>query len=350
MLGADIRFIQNAGVKIRTGVRIGKDISFDDLMDDYKAVFIATGAHQSRKMNIPNEDADGVLDAMEFLKQVNLQEPVKIGRRVGIIGGGNAAIDAARVAMRAEGCETSLVIYRRSREEMPAFKEEVDGALAEGVEFQFLTAPVRILADGGKLTGVECLRMTLEEPDESGRRKPVPVEGSQFTIALDALVVAVGEVPDVRFIGRGHEVQLTTRGTTAVFEDTLATGMPGVFAGGDVVTGPDTVINAMAAGKLAAEMIDKHVRGEPVVREYGLLRPSTYVPPIALTEEEMLTAERPPTLSLPIEQRYQSSAEVDLTLTEETAVREARRCLRCDLQVKDAGQQLIQLHPQNIEN
>jgi NADPH-dependent glutamate synthase beta subunit-like oxidoreductase len=274
---------------------------------------------------------------------------LEIGRRVGIVGGGNAAVDAARVALRMKDCEQVLLLYRRSRAEMPAFQEEVEGALAEGVEFQFLTAPVRILADNGKLTGVECVRMALGEPDESGRRKPVPLEGSQFVIALDTLLVAIGEQPDVAFLGRGHEIELSTRGTTTVCEDTLATTRPGVFAGGDVVTGADTVINAMAAGKLAAEMIDKHIRGQPLVREYGFLRPSTYVLPVPLTEEELQNAERPVMPSLPVEQRQGTFAEVDQTLTEEMAVREARRCLRCDLQTEEAQRQLVQLQQQKTE-
>ena len=343
MLDADIQYIKNSGVKIRTGVRIGRDIAFEDLLDGHRAVFIATGAHKSRKMNIPGEEAAGVMDAMEFLRHVNLKEPLDIGGRVAVVGGGNAAVDAARVALRINDCRQVLVLYRRSRAEMPAFPEEVEDAIAEGVEFQFLAAPVRILATGGKLTGVECVRMALGEPDESGRRRPVPLESSQFTIPLDTLLVAVGEQPDVAFLGRGHEIEISTHGGTTVCADTLATSMPGVFAGGDVVTGADTVINAMAAGKLAAEMIDKHVRGEPLVRQYGFLRPSTYVLPVPLTEEELETAERPAMPGLPLDERRGSFAEVDRTFTEEMAVAEARRCLRCDLQSEDAQRQLVQL-------
>ncbi|MHB1037380.1 MAG: NADH-ubiquinone oxidoreductase-F iron-sulfur binding region domain-containing protein [Pirellulales bacterium] len=346
MLDADLQHIKNAGVTIRTGVRIGTDIPFDDLVDNYRAVFIATGAHESRKLGIANEDAHGVMDAMEFLRRVNLKEPVRIGRRVGVIGGGNAAIDAARVALRIPGCEEVLLIYRRGRAEMPAFRDEVEGAAAEGVGFQFLTAPVKVLADRGKLTGLECVRMALGEPDESGRRKPVRVEGSEFSIPLDTLLVAVGEEPSVGFLGRGHELQVATRGSTLVCDDSLATSVRGVFAGGDVVTGPDTVLGAMAAGKLAAEMIDKHLRGQPLVREYGFLRPSTYVPPVSLTEEELQVSERSVVPPLPVEQRRGSFAEVDLVLTEEMAVREARRCLRCDLQSEDAKRQLVLLEAQ----
>ena len=342
-LDADIQHIRNAGVKIRTGVRVGKDILFEDLVASHKAVFIATGAHESRKLNIPNEDAQGVMDALEFLARVNLKKEVQLGRRVGIIGGGNAAVDAARVALRMPGCGRVVIIYRRSRAEMPAFKDEVEGAVEEGVELQFLTAPLAIVARGGKLAGLECTRMELAEPDESGRRKPVPVEGSQLVIELDTLLVAVGEKPDARFLGRGHQIEVSTRDNTVVCEDTLATSLPGVFAGGDAVTGPDTVIEAMAAGKLAAEMIDKHIRGKPLTREFDLLRPPIYVPPVPVPQEEMEAAQRAIAQCIPADQRRGTFAEVDLTLTAEMAVCEARRCVRCDLQTEDAKRQLGQL-------
>ena len=342
-LEADIQHIRNAGVTIRTGVRIGKDIPFDDLLSEYKAVFLATGAHLSKKLHLPNEDAAGVMDALEFLKRVNLKEEVQVGARVGIIGGGNAAVDAARVAVRWKGCQKVSIIYRRSRAEMPAFAEEVEGALQEGIDFQFLTAPVRILTEGGRLSGVECQRMELGEPDASGRRKPVPLPGSEFVIPLDTLLVAIGEEPDVRFLGRGHDIQLSSRGTAVVCEDTLATAKPGVFAGGDLVSGPDTVIEAMAAGKLAAEMIDKYIRGLPLERQYELLRPDVYVPPVPVGEEELSEARRAATAHLPAAERSGSFAEVDLALDEQAAVREARRCLRCDLQTEDAKRILAQV-------
>ncbi len=342
-LEADIRNIKNAGVAIRTNTKIGRDIAFDDLLSDYKAVFIATGAHSSRKLNIPGEDAEGVLDAMEFLKDVNLKQEINVGKRVGIIGGGNAAVDAARVALRLPQCEKVQLIYRRTRVEMPAFEEEVDALIEEEADVQFLTAPSKIVTKKGKMTGVECLRMELGKPDESGRRRPVPIEGSEFVIGLDTLLVAIGEQADVRFLGRGHDIQLSERYGTIVCEDTFATRRPGVFAGGDVVTGPDTVIEAMAAGKVAAEMIDRYIRGECVVREYDLLRPSMYVPPVELTEEEAEEADRPAVPSLPVAERLGGFAEVDQAITEAMAVLEARRCLRCDLQTEDAKRELAQL-------
>jgi NADH-quinone oxidoreductase subunit F len=342
-LEIDIQNIKNAGVTIKTNTKIGKDIPFDDLLDNYRAVFIATGAHKSRKLNIPGEDAEGVMEAMEFLQEVNLKKEAKIGKRVGIIGGGNAAVDAARVALRLPQCEDVQLIYRRTRAEMPAFEEEVEALVEEGAKLQFLTAPNRVVTENGKMIGLECLRMELGAPDESGRRRPVPVEGSEFTIELDTLLVAIGEQADVRFLGRGHDIEISERWGTIVCQDTTQTSRAGVFAGGDVVTGPDTVIEAMAAGKLAAEMIDRYIRGECVVREYDLLRPSRYVPPVELTEEEAEQADRPDVPHLPVTERLDGFAEVDQSITEAMAILEARRCLRCDLRTEDAKREMAQL-------
>ncbi|HUT90120.1 MAG TPA: FAD-dependent oxidoreductase, partial [Thermoguttaceae bacterium] len=336
VLRRDVERIEQAGVKIRTSTRIGKDVPFAKLREDFDAVFVATGAHASRKLGIAGEDAEGVLDAMEFLKNVNLNNQVELGRRVGVIGGGNSAVDAARVALRVEPCEEVLVIYRRTREEMPAFEEEVEAADEEGIRFHFLAAPSRVIVRDGKVAGVECLRMELGEPDESGRRRPVPIEGSEFAIELDTLIVAIGEHPADDFLGEAHGLSVTRWGTAKVSPETLVTNVEGVFAGGDIVTGPNTVIEAMAAGKLAAEMIDRYVRGEPVKREYGLLRPTRYEPPVELTEEEIEGATRPATPTLPVEERLKGLAEVDLPYTAEMAVAEARRCLRCDLETVHA--------------
>jgi NADH-quinone oxidoreductase subunit F len=341
-LEADIQNIENQGVKIETGTRIGKDVSFDRLRRDHRAVFVATGAHKSKKLGVPNEDADGVWDAMEFLKDANLGEKVAVGKRVGIIGGGNAAVDAARVAVRLQRCEQVTMIYRRTRAEMPAFEEEIEAAVEEGIQIQFLTAPQKVRTEGGKVAGVECLRMELGEPDESGRRRPVPIEGSEFVIDLDTLIVAIGEEADLSFLGDGHGVEVSRWGTAVVSGESLVTNVEGVFAGGDVVTGPDTVIRAMASGKLAAEMIDRHIRGEALQRRYEFIRPSRYEPAVELTEEEIEDARRPAVPSLAIDQRAGSFAEVDLCLSEEMAIREARRCLRCDLETDDAKAALTQ--------
>ncbi len=343
LLATDVENIRRAGVEIRTGVRIGTDIAFDDLARDYKAVFIATGAHKSRKLGIPNEDADGVLDSIEFLTQVNLGKPIAVGARVGVIGGGNAAVDAARVALRLKGCKSVQVIYRRTRVEMPAFAEEIEALEEEGVKLELLAAPTAILTEGGKLTGVRCTRMELGPPDESGRRRPVPVPGSEFDIPLDTLLVAIGEDPEMKFLGKESGIEVSRQGAAIVARETQATGRAGVFAGGDAVTGPNTVVDAMAAGKVAAEMISRYLRGEAVERHYGLVRPSQYVPPAPPAEQDAVATERAEVVLMPVALRLADFVEVELTLTEEEAMREARRCLRCDLQTADAKRQLVEL-------
>lgn len=335
IVNTDIRNIKNSGVKIKVNTIIGKDISFDDLLKDYRAIFIATGAPKSRKLRIPNEDADGVIDSLEFLKSANQNKDVSIGKTVGIIGGGNAAVDAARVAIRQKGCQKISIIYRRTQNEMPAFKEEVDAAIEEGIDIQFLTAPVKILAEDKKILGVECVKMELGEPDESGRRRPIPIKGSEFVIKLDTLILGIGEDPDVSFLGEGHKIEIAKRGAIVVCPETFATSLDGVFAGGDVVTGPNTVIDAMAAGKIAAEMIDKYLQEKELLREYKLTRPSMYLPPVELTEQEIEEAERPAIPRLSTKERINSFDEVDLNIAEEAAVKEAKRCLRCDLETED---------------
>jgi NADH-quinone oxidoreductase subunit F len=342
-LNLDIENIRRAGVEIRTNTRVGKDISFHDLLADYQAVFIATGAHKSRKLGIANEEAAGVLDAMELLKQVSLHEPVHLGARVGVVGGGNSAVDAARVAARLDRSTDVRILYRRTRAEMPAFPEEIEALIEEGIPVDFLTAPLRVVAENGKLTGLECVKMQLGPPDSSGRPRPVPVPGSEFVLPLDSLIVAVGEEPDADFLSEAPEVNVARGGTVVVSEQTLATERQGVFAGGDVVTGPKTVLDAMGAGKRAAEMIDKQLRGQPLRHEYVVTRPSVYVPAVELTEEELEESQRPEVPCLSAAQRAQNFAEVELGLSREMAIREARRCLRCDLETREAKQALEQM-------
>jgi NADPH-dependent glutamate synthase beta subunit-like oxidoreductase len=294
-------------------------------------------------LGIPNEDAPGVLDAIEFLKRINLNQSVPVGSRIGVIGGGNAAVDAARVALRLSTTQSVQVIYRRTRAEMPAFAEEIDALVEEGAELQLLTAPVEVLTQHGRLAALRCIRMELGEPDDSGRRRPVPIPGSEFDIPLDTLLVAIGEDPEVQFLGTDSGIEVSRRGIALVAKETQATGRAGVFAGGDVVTGPDTVVAAMAAGKVAAEMIDKYLRHQPVDRHYEPVRPSKYVPP----RLRHCRAKCPPTATtiplLPVTARHSGFAEVELTLTEEQAVHEASRCLRCDLQTEDAKRQLVEM-------
>jgi NADH-quinone oxidoreductase subunit F len=340
VLEADIENIKRAGVKIRTNTKIGEDIPFDQLMTDYSAVFISAGAHKKRRMAIPGEYAEGVIHAIDFLKDTKFNLGIKVGKRVGVIGGGNAAIDSARVANRIDGVEEVSIIYRRTRHEMPGFQEELDAAIDEGVKAQFLTTPIRIISENGKLIGIECIKTELGELDDSGRRRPIPVKGTEFMIELDNLVLGIGETPALDFLGENHGINLSKIGTIEVDRETYATNVYGVFAGGDVVTAPNNAVEAMASGKIAAEMIHKYIRREPMVRTYEVARPSIYVPPVELTEQEMEESERVEMPHLPVSERVKNFMEVELGFTEKMAVKEARRCLRCDLQTEDAKAEL----------
>lgn len=276
ILRLDVDNILHKGVELRLNTEVGRDITFEEIRTGYEAVFVATGCHQSKSLGIEHEEVEGVLYSMEFLTVKNLErDRIAVGRRVGIIGGGNAAMDAARVALRLPGCEKVTLIYRRTRHEMPAYAEEVEAALEEGVEILQLNNPVGIVVDDGKMVGVRCVQMELGEPDESGRRRPVPIEGSEHVIDLDTLVIAIGEESDISFLGEGQGLDITRWNTIVADEQYGETNVPGVFAGGDVVTGPKTVIEAIAAGKKAAISIDHYVKGEPIEREIRL--PSTTV-------------------------------------------------------------------------
>jgi NADH-quinone oxidoreductase subunit F len=340
ILNKDIENIKNAGVKIITNTKIGTDMPFEEILRDYKAVFIATGAHKSKKLNIPDEDAGGIKDALELLSDINLHKKIDLGKRIGVIGGGNVAVDAARTAARIKGCEKVILIYRRTEAEMPAFREEIEALKDEGIETQFLSAPARIITLNGKLKGVECIRMELGGIDESGRRKPVPIKGSEFIINLDNLLVAIGEEPDVSFIKETSDIKTSSSNTIITNPETLATNMKGVFAGGDAVNGPATIIEAMMHGRIAAQMIDRYLQGKKLIREYAVTRPPMYLPPIELISQESgeAIAAEEPSLSLNNLFKNFDSDNFDsdnLNLIEEAAIKEARRCLRCDLETED---------------
>jgi NADH-quinone oxidoreductase subunit F len=259
VLDTEIERIKGLGVEIRTNVTVGKDLAIDALLKDgYKAVFIATGAPKSRKLRIKGEELKGVMHAIDLLREVNMGKKVELGPRVTVIGGGNVAIDAARAVLRL-GAKEVTILYRRSREEMPANPWEARHGEREGVKIQFLVAPKKILGKDGRLVALECMRMELGEPDESGRRRPIPIENSEFTIQLDTMILAIGESPDPSVLSKG--IEITRQNTITVDPITLETSLPGIFAGGDVVSGPATVIEAIVAGKKAASSIDDYVRG-----------------------------------------------------------------------------------------
>lgn len=334
ILKSEIDDIKNLGVEIKTNTTVGKDVTIDDFFQQgYKAVFIATGAPKNLKLGIPGEDVEGVVDPIEFLKNYNLNKQAKIGKKVAVVGGGNTAIDAARTAWRL-GSEVTI-LYRRTRPEMPANKEDIDAALEEGIKIDYLTLPVEALTENGNIKGIKCTRMALSGFDNTGRRRPVPVEGTEFEMEIDTLIPAIGQEPDHTFMGGNSKLKVSKWNTLEVNPETMSTNLPGIFAGGDVVSGPATVLQAMQAGRIAADSIHRYLRGEPPERTYEPLRSVREVPPVELTEEEILKEiARPEMPSLSVKERAGNFKEVERGISEETAIQEARRCLRCDLESK----------------
>jgi NADH-quinone oxidoreductase subunit F len=254
-----------------------------------------------------------------------------IGKRVAVVGGGNSAVDAARVAWRLPGCEKVTIIYRRTRAEMPAFKEEVDAAIEEGIEIHFLANPIKAHVEQGRIKAVDCIRMKLGDFDSSGRRRPVPMEGSEFRVEVDTLITAIGERPDTSYVRADGGISLTDWDSIKVDEETMATNVPGVFAGGDAVTGPNTVIDAITAGKRAAESIERWVDGDSLERPYEVTKPYMHVDAVSVPEGEMMDSRRVHSEAMPVAGRVGSFEEIVPALTPDEAMKEARRCLRCDL-------------------
>ena len=325
ILDAEIKEIENVGVKIKTNTRIE---SVDSLFEQgYNAVFLGLGAHKGTKMGVDGEDSPGVIDGVTFLRQVSLGEKVKIGKKIAIIGGGNAAIDCSRTALRLGAKEVSI-IYRRTRDEMPAASEEVEEALHEGVKITFLAAPNRIKVKNGHLE-LECLHMKLGEPDASGRRRPVAIPGSEYTSDFDNIIASIGQAPEVPAqLG----VKLGRSDVIKADEHTLATSREGAFAGGDIVTGPASVIEAIAHGRQAASSIDKYLGGSGIIDESLV---AAEKPDPRLGSDGDFADRRQVTMPcLNTKQRLADFVEVELGYPEPTAIEEASRCLRCDLRLK----------------
>jgi NADPH-dependent glutamate synthase beta subunit-like oxidoreductase len=261
ILGREVDMVRALGVEIKTGVRVGKDIPFDKLREDFDAIFMGIGCHKAWTLGVPGEDElDGVIDCVAYLRRNNLGEGVPVRDKLVVIGGGNAAIDVARVGCRL-GYKEVHIVYRRTRKEMPANAWEIDEAEHEGVKITYLAAPVEVLGKDGKVTGIKCIKMELGEPDASGRRRPIPVEGSEFDIECDIVVPALSQTTDLEGLEE-KGMDYTRRGYFAADEDTLETTLEGVFAGGDAVTGPGLAIEAIAQGKQAAIEIDRYLRSK----------------------------------------------------------------------------------------
>ena len=322
ILQQDIEFILNHGVELRTRTAVH---NLKVLLDEgFKAVFVATGAQETRHLGIEGEHLQGIQDALVFLRARALGEELKCGKNVVVLGGGNAAVDAARSAIRL-GAEKVTILYRRTKEEMPAYAAEIEEALKEGVILQTLVAPRRLLGKDGRVSGIEVHRMRLGDTEEDGRRRPVPDEGSQFVLECDMVIPAIGQRASVE--AAANAIELNSWGGIKADPVTAASSVPGIFAGGDCISGGGTVIEAIAAGQKAAVAIDRMLGGAGVLPANvgtSLRRPS---------EEEMAqTALRIEEPMVPVAARVRDFAEVLRDLTPDLACAEAGRCLRCDLE------------------
>ena len=338
VLTREVDIIRDLGVTIKYGERLGRDFKIQDLFDrGFKAIFLGVGSHQSLPIGIKGEDEKigGVFSGgIDFLSDINLGRDVSVGDHVVVVGGGNTAVDCARTALRMGASKVSIV-YRRTEKEMPANPEEIEDTREEGINFFFLTQPIEILSRDGKMTGLRCLRMELGEPDASGRRRPVPVEGSEFDIEADTIIPAIGQKSNMDFMGPSDDIEVTRHRTIKVDPKTMMTTRPGIFAAGDAVSGPLTVVHGLAGGKRAAKMIHEYLttgkcghteehRMEDLIsnieKDYGVL----------------VTARTPgreggvrPERKMDVQDRITSFLEVDSGFTQRSSFIEASRCLRC---------------------
>ncbi|MFO8056888.1 MAG: FAD-dependent oxidoreductase [bacterium] len=326
-LDRELEYVRRMGVEIKTDTPVCETNNIDSLLKEgYKAVFLATGAHHDMSLGIEGEDSEGVINAITFLRKQNLEGKAEVGKHVVVVGGGNSAIDAARTSLRV-GADKVTVLYRRTRQEMPANAAEIVAAEQEGVEFHFLATPIKAMADqNGKLKQIEVQKMELGEPDDSGRRRPVPVEGETETMDVDTLIPAIGQRPDLACIRGVDGIETTSRGLMVADPITMQTSKPGVFAGGDLYTGPALVVEAVAAGKEAAISIDRYLRGEDLV-EGRPERP--HGDNWGEIPDDLEKANRAVPPELEPAERIKGFDEVEQAFTEEAARAEAARCVSC---------------------
>ncbi|MBW1950319.1 MAG: FAD-dependent oxidoreductase [Deltaproteobacteria bacterium] len=335
VIDREVAMIEDLGVEFRYNTRLGKDTTIDALRGEgFEAFFIAVGAQSSYKMGIPGEDDfPQVIDAIDLLRRVALGERHSPGKRVAVIGGGNVAMDAARTCIRL-GCEEVTVVYRRSRADMPANPEELEQAEEEDVRFSFLTVPVRIGGGDGKVTTLHCLRTELGPEDASGRRRPIPVEGSDFSMQVDAVIPAIGQTVDKTGLDSLSDLNWSRRNTIRVDRASLETSVHGIFAAGDVVLGPATVVEAIGGGKRAAEAIDRFFEGIPQPKMPSVPVRRQRLGFLELSASTKMTLARAEMQMLGYDRRRITFQQVELGLSENSARAEAKRCLRCDICVR----------------
>ncbi len=331
ILKAEIEDILALGVELRCNTKVGRDISWEQVKKEFDAIYLAIGTQRSTQVGLDGEDLEGVWRAVEFLRELNLGKKPKVGERVAVIGGGNSAIDASRSALRC-GAKEVTILYRRLRQDMPAQEEEIKAAEEEGVKIEYLVTPIRFLGDNGHVHKMICQRMSLGEFDASGRRRPLPIPGAEFSLYANQVLVAVGQQPDFPFRAEEGEPRISKSGLLEIKEGTrthVSASM--IFAGGDAVTGPDTVVGAIAAGHYAADEIDAAIR-----KRYA---EPPYIPPLedkieipVVIDEETPEVPKTPIPKIPVPERLRDFREVELGFSKEIAIDEACRCLRCDIQ------------------
>ncbi len=356
IIDKEVEGITKLGAKIYLNKALGKDFSIDTLFEQgYESIFLGLGAQASTSMRVENENADGVLSGIDFLEDIKLNKIKSISGKIAVIGGGNTAMDAARSALRL-GADEVNIVYRRTIKEMPANQMEIEEAEEEGVNFIFLTAPVKVVLDEkGRAKGIECLKMELGPPDSSGRRRPVPVEGSNFVMDVDWVIAAIGQKPDLEFAGKDEKlvnVKLTKWGTLEIRPDIMDTNIPGVFAGGDVVLGAATAIEAIADGRKAAQAIHKYLTGEKldIVKKPFMSRKDNFK---KISDSDFTDISKTVRAKMAVrdpKERRKDWKEIELGFTPDQVFNEAIRCLECgcqafyecDLQVHSTEYEAVQ--------
>ena len=356
VLDREIEVITNLGVEIRTNTPLGSELTLDGLFEKgYQAVYLAMGAHKGINLGIPGEESQGVRQGVDILKEINLTGTALVGERIAIVGGGNVAVDVARCVLRL-GAEEVNILYRRTRNEMPAWEEEVQAAEAEGAKISYLRAVKEVLATDGKIAGLQCIQMELGEPDASGRRRPVPIPVSEYEMAVDQLIVAIGQEPALYGLEGIAGLTISRRGTIEVDPVTYATSREGVFAGGDVQTGPGIAIGGVAAGREAAESMVRYLDGRDMAQgRKAIPKDHPVYRPIPQNQNKQPRASMP---ERPVAERRGNFKEVSLGYDPETGEAEAARCLNCGyccecfqcVQACDAGAITIDTHRQQPED
>ncbi len=332
VIDREVAMIEDLGVEFSYNTKFGEDVTFEQLKTEgFEAFFFAIGAHQSFKMNIEGEDDfTQAIESIDFLRDVALGDRHIPGKRVAVIGGGNVAIDAARTCLRM-GCKEVSIAYRRTRKEMPADEEEVEQAEEEGVKFSFLTIPVAVTGENGQLTALKCLRAKLVKKQGSNRMSPVPIDGSEYLLEVDAVITAIGQRVEQACMADLEALKWTRRNTISVDMANMTTSIPGVFAAGDAVTGPATVVEAIGGGKRAAEAIDRYLFGIPQPEQPPVPVRRARIDHLEVPASTKMILKRPEMPLLNIDRRRTTFQQVELGYSENMVREEARRCLRCDI-------------------